>query len=234
MNDKKDSKTTISQIITKRIKNNKKARFFANDNISKYIQEGELSLLQKEVEDKVRSLLQSLIIDVENDHNTNETARRVAKMYIKEIFSGRYTSIPEITKFPNDKLLDELYVLGPITVRSTCSHHLAPIIGKAWVGVLPAKKILGLSKFNRLVHWVMSRPQIQEEAAIVVADIIEKGIKPRGLGVVIQAKHFCMHWRGVKEPNSFMSNSIVRGIMRSNHKLKEEFFDILKSQGFGL
>ena len=234
MNNSEAKQNSISDIIRKRIENHKGARFFANDNISQYIEKGEAELLLKEVEEKVESLLHSLIVDIKNDHNTKETAKRVAKMYINEVFRGRYAAEPEVTEFPNDKYLDELYVLGPISVRSTCSHHFAPIIGKAWVGVLPDKKIMGISKFNRLVQWVMSRPQIQEEAAIAVADVLEDKIKPRGLGVVIQAKHFCMHWRGVKEPDAFMSNSIVRGAMRTNPKLKEEFFDILKSQGFGL
>src|SRR5215472_5889309 len=112
-------------------------RFHANDNIARYIEPGELESLQEEVQARVEDLLRALVIDVDQDHNTRETARRVAKMYLKEIFAGRYAKGPSVTEFPNVEQLSELMIVGPIRVRSACSHHLCPIIGKLWVGVLP-------------------------------------------------------------------------------------------------
>lgn len=161
-----------------------------------------------------------MIIDTANDHNTKETARRVAKMYVDEVFKGRYHPMPKVTDFPNAKELDEIYTL-PITVRSACSHHFVPIVGQAWIGIVPSDRVIGISKFNRIVDWVMSRPHIQEEAAIMVADTIEDLIKPKGLAFVIKAQHMCMTWRGVKEPETKMVNSIVRGSFRQDPSMKK-------------
>ena len=217
----------ISDVIRKRIELDN-GSFFANDNISKYINQGELELLQYEVETNLENVLQSLIIDTKNDHNTIETAKRVAKMYINEVFKGRYIEPPKVTEFPNAKQLDELYVLGPITVRSACSHHLVPIIGKLWVGVLPSNNVIGISKFSRIVDWVMSRPHIQEEAIIMVADELEKLMRPKGLAVFLEATHMCMTWRGVKDPGTEMINSVMRGEFRDNPSLKHEFLTVIK------
>ena len=219
----------ISDIIKQRIKD-EGGKFFANDNISKYINSGELELLQAEVEDKLQGVLESLIIDTENDHNTKETAKRVAKMYIQEVFKGRYTPAPRITDFPNSKQLDELYILGPITIRSACSHHLVPIIGKVWIGVLPDTNVIGISKFNRIIDWVMSRPHIQEEAVIMVADELEKLMNPKGLAVYMKAQHMCMTWRGVKEAETEMINSIMRGEFKTNSSLKQEFLSFVNQR----
>ncbi len=149
-------------------------RFHANDNIAAFIEPGELPQLQREVEAKLVEVLDSLVIDTESDHNTRETARRVAKMYLTEVFRGRYHAMPPITEFPNVERLNELMIVGPITVRSACSHHLCPIIGKLWVGVLPNEhsNLIGLSKYARIADWVMSRPQIQEEAVTRLADLL--------------------------------------------------------------
>jgi GTP cyclohydrolase I len=141
--------------------------------------------------------------------------------------------MPKVTDFPNAKELDEIYTLGPITVRSACSHHFVPIVGQAWIGIVPSDRVIGISKFNRIVDWVMSRPHIQEEAAIMVADTIENLIKPKGLAFVIKAQHMCMTWRGVKEPETKMVNSIVRGSFRSDPSMKKEFFDLIRAHGFG-
>ena len=207
--------------------------FFANDSISHHISEIEREELKKEIEGKLQGVFDSLIIDTANDHNTKETARRVAKMYVDEVFKGRYHPMPKVTDFPNAKELDEIYTLGPITVRSTCSHHFVPIVGQAWIGIVPSDRVIGISKFNRIVDWVMSRPHIQEEAAIMVADTIENLIKPKGLAFVIKAQHMCMTWRGVKEPETKMVNSIVRGSFRSDPSMKKEFFDLIRAHGFG-
>ena len=227
------SNKLISEIIRDRIKLNKK-RFHANDNISDFINPGELDILQREVTDKVRDLLKSLVIDIDNDHNSQETAERVAKMYLQEVFKGRYHKRPNVTDFPNAKKLDEIYTLGPISVRSACSHHMVPIIGDCWIGIKPGDKVIGISKFARVADWVFSRPHIQEEAVMILADEIETLCEPKGLAILVKAKHYCMCWRGVKEPNTSMINSIVRGDFRHDHSLKQEFFELVKQQPNGL
>lgn len=146
-------------------------RFHANDNIAPFIERGELDELRVEVATRMQEVLQSLVIDTDNDHNTSATAQRVARMFIDEVFSGRYRAPPTITSFPNAARLNELLIVGPIAVRSACSHHLCPIIGRLWLGVLPnaASDLMGLSKYPRLCDWIMSRPQIQEEAVVTPA-----------------------------------------------------------------
>ena len=231
--DEKISDRLISDVIRNRIKLQNK-RFHANDNISDFINPGELEHLQQEVASKVRDLLKSLVIDIENDHNSQETAERVAKMYLREVFKGRYHKRPTVTDFPNAKNLDEIYTLGPISVRSACSHHMVPIIGDCWIGIKPGDKVIGISKFARVADWVFSRPHIQEEAVMILADEIERLCEPKGLAILVKAKHYCMCWRGVKEPNTSMINSIVRGDFRHDPSLKQEFFELVKNQPGGL
>ena len=224
----KDLGVPMSQVIRKRIQAADK-RFFANDNIAEFIRPGEREALLEEVEAKVRSLLESLVIDIEADHNTRNTGRRVAKMYMNEVFSGRYVPIPDTTEFPNDKHLNELMIVGPITVRSACSHHLCPIIGKLWIGVMPNKStnLIGLSKYTRIAEWVMCRPQIQEESVVQLADLLEKKMHPDGLALVMEADHFCMQWRGVKDMNSKMTNSVMRGSFLKDSTLRREFLALM-------
>tara|TARA_Y100000589_G_scaffold105607_1_gene100093 strand:+ start:1089 stop:1832 length:744 start_codon:yes stop_codon:yes gene_type:complete len=231
--DKNISDKLISEIIKDRIVSQNK-RFHANDNIAEFINPGELETLQKEVSSRVRELLKSLVIDIENDHNSQETAERVAKMYLHEVFKGRYYRQPNVTDFPNAKNLDEIYTLGPISVRSACSHHMVPIIGDCWIGIKPGDKVIGISKFARVADWVFSRPHIQEEAVMILADEIERLCEPKGLAILVKAKHYCMCWRGVKEPNTSMINSIVRGDFRHDASLKQEFFELVKQQPNGL
>ena len=219
--------TSISQTIRDRV-TAANAPFFANDNISNFIHEGELLLLQEELELKFEDVLQSMIIDTSNDHNTKETAKRAAKMYLNEIFKGRYLPIPTFTDFPNAKNLDEMYMLGPIQVNSTCSHHLLPVIGKVWVGVLAGDRVLGISKFSRIADWIMSRPHIQEEAVIMLADELERILKPNGIAIYMEAAHLCMRVRGVKEAETEMTNIVVRGEFRTNPSLKYEFLNSIK------
>ena len=204
--------------------------FLANDNIADYIEPGELTELQAEVADKFRDLLRSLVIDIDNDHNTHETAERVAKMYLQEVFKGRYHQQPKVASFPNVKQLDEIYTVGPITVRSACSHHFVPIMGNCWIGIKPGSRVIGLSKFTRVADWVFSRPHIQEEAVMILADEIEKLCEPQGLGIIVKAQHYCMKWRGVKEPQTSMINSVVRGDFRHDPSLKQEFFELIRQQ----
>lgn len=204
----------------------------ANANIAEHLDKKTLKRLEKDVEHNCQGLLDALAIDTGNDHNTRETAKRMAKMYVHEVFKGRYQEKPRITDFPNAKNLDELYTVGPIEVRSACSHHFVPIMGKVWVGILPSERVIGLSKFSRLVDWVMSRPHIQEEASVMLADEIESLVKPKAVAIVFKAQHMCMTWRGVKEKDTCMVNSVLRGEFYENQALRNEFFDIIKSQGF--
>lgn len=217
---------SISEVIQQRLEENN-VPYNANDNISEYIEEGELDLLQKEVEGKIQGVLESLVIDTIRDHNTQETAKRVAKMYCREVFKGRYVKQPKITDFPNAKNLDEIYSVGPITVRSACSHHMVPIMGQAWIGIKPSKRVIGISKFNRLTEWVFSRPHIQEEGVMILADEIEKLVKPEGLIVIVKADHYCMKWRGVREPDCSMTTSVVRGSFRNKPHQKQEFLNLI-------
>jgi GTP cyclohydrolase I len=227
-----DEGTPVSIKIRERIQAARK-RFNANDNIADFIQPGELELLLDEVEEKMKGVLGSLVIDTEHDHNTDDTARRVAKMYLKEVFQGRYVKAPEITEFPNAEHLNELMIVGPITVRSACSHHFCPIMGKIWIGVLPNEhtNVIGLSKYARLAEWVMGRPQIQEEAVVQLADLIQQKTQPDGLAIVMEATHFCMGWRGVKDVDSKMINSVMRGSFLKDANLRREFLSLIPRKG---
>ncbi len=206
--------------------------FHANDNICAHLQEGDLDALQSEVEAKMVEVLRALVIDTENDHNTQETARRVAKMYLREVFGGRYVPEPPVTEFPNVSRLNELMIVGPVTVRSACSHHLCPIIGRIWVGVMPNEHsaLIGLSKYARLVEWVMTRPQIQEEAINQLAELLQEKMQPDGLAIVMEADHYCMQWRGVKDMDSKMTNSIMRGSFLRDSNLRREFLALLTNK----
>jgi GTP cyclohydrolase I len=219
----------VSQRIRERLRRARE-RFHANDNIAKYIEPGELPELLDEVQAKMQHVLESLVIDTESDHNTQGTARRVARMYLTEVFRGRYTGYPSITEFPNVERLNELMIVGPITVRSACSHHLCPIIGRVWIGVMPNEhsNLIGLSKYARLCDWVMSRPQIQEEAVTRLADLLQERVQPDGLAVVMEADHFCMQWRGVKDTDSKMINSVMRGSFLKDANLRREFLALMQ------
>lgn len=223
-----DVGTPMSVKIRERIKASKK-RFHANDNIAEFINDGELPALLDEVTTKMQAVLESMVIDLDHDHNTNNTARRVAKMYINEVFKGRYVPAPTVTEFPNVGHLNELMIVGPITVRSACSHHFCPVIGKVWIGVMPNEhtNVIGLSKYARLAEWVMNRPQIQEEAVVQLADLIQDLTQPNGLALVMEASHFCMHWRGVKDMDSKMINSVMRGSFLKDANLRREFLALL-------
>jgi GTP cyclohydrolase IA len=226
------SKTGLAGPVSDRIRARlKKAgkRFHANDNIAKFLEPGEHEALLDEVAGKMKGVLESLVIDTEHDHNTQDTARRVAKMYLNEVFRGRYVPAPAVTEFPNASSLNELMIVGPITVRSACSHHFCPIMGRLWVGIMPNQhsNLIGLSKYARLAEWIMSRPQIQEEAISQLADLLMDKVMPDGLAVVMEADHFCMHWRGVKDSNSKMINSVMRGSFLKDHTLRRELLSLI-------
>ena len=207
-------------------------RYHANDNIAEHIREGELSELKAEVQANMQRVLRSLVIDTDSDHNTHETAKRVAKMFIEEVFRGRYVPMPAVTEFPNISRLNELMIIGPITVRSACSHHLCPILGRVWIGILPNEhsNLIGLSKYARVCDWVMSRPQIQEEAVGMLADALQGLVKPDGLGMGMEADHFGMPWRGVKDNDPAMTNSMMRGAFLKDPNLRREFLTLLSKK----
>jgi GTP cyclohydrolase IA len=220
--------TPVSVKIRERIRAARK-RFHANDNIAAFIEPGELEKLLDEVEVKMRGVLDSLVIDTEHDHNTTDTARRVAKMYVNEVFRGRFVNPPTITEFPNAEHLNELMIVGPLAVRSACSHHFCPVIGKLWIGIMPNEhtNVIGLSKYSRLAEWVMGRPQIQEEAVVQLADLIMEKTAPDGLAIVMEASHYCMAWRGVKDMDAKMLTSVMRGVFLKDPALRREFLALV-------
>lgn len=221
------SRKTTSQLIKQRLVSAGQD-FRCNNNISDYIEEGELDLLQEEVQEKMEAVLQSLVIDTVNDHNTLETAKRVAKMYIRETFAGRYNPMPRITTFPNLGY-QSMYTSGPISVKSTCAHHLQNIVGKAYIGIIPNDEVIGLSKFNRIVHHIAERPQIQEEMTSQIADALVEFAKTPNIAVVVKAEHMCMTHRGVKEHESDMTTAIMRGAFFDDPAAKQEFYNICMS-----
>jgi GTP cyclohydrolase I len=223
-----DAGTPVSVKIRERIRAARK-RYHANDNIAAFIEPGELEQLQLEVEGKMQAVLDSLVIDTANDHNTTDTARRVAKMYVNEVFRGRFVKPPTITEFPNAEHLNELMIVGPIAVRSACSHHFCPVIGKLWIGVMPNEhtNVIGLSKYARLAEWIMGRPQIQEEAVVQLADLIMEKTQPDGLAMVMEASHYCMAWRGVKDMDAKMLTSVMRGVFLKDPALRREFLALV-------
>ncbi|MDH5536990.1 MAG: GTP cyclohydrolase I, partial [Betaproteobacteria bacterium] len=170
---KTEAEVPVSARVRARLQKAKR-RFHANDNIAEFLEPGELDALLAEVEDKFKGVLESLVIDTAGDHNTEDTARRVARMYLNEVFRGRYHPAPAVTEFPNAEHLSELIIVGPMTVRSACSHHFCPIMGRLWIGLMPNENsnLIGLSKYARLAEWILSRPQIQEEAITQIADLL--------------------------------------------------------------
>jgi GTP cyclohydrolase I len=227
-----DTPPPISAVIRERITHDRK-RFHANDNIAAYLQPGDLEALLAEVESKMKGVLDSLVIDTEGDHNTRQTAKRIARMYLTEVFKGRYVLAPNVTEFPNAERLNELMIVGPITVRSACSHHFCPIMGRLWIGLMPNEhsNLIGLSKYARLAEWIMSRPQIQEEAITQMADVLMSKVKPDGLAVVMEADHFCMHWRGIRDTSAKMINSVMRGSFLKDGTLRREFLSLIDLKG---
>ena len=214
----------ISDKIKERLKK-ENIRFHCNDNIADYILPGELEELQAEVQEAMQGVLSSLVIDTTHDHNTQDTAKRVAKMWIKEVFGGRYQQPPRVTAFPNMGY-KSLYTSGPISIRSTCAHHFQNIVGNCWVGIIPNGEVIGLSKFNRIVHHIAQRPQIQEEMTTQVAEELKKYAKTEHIAVILKAEHHCMTHRGVREHESDMTTSILHGAFKEDPALREEFYKI--------
>ena len=198
----------------------------ANDN-----EQIDTTKAKEKAEVAIKQLLEALNIDWTVDPNTKETPKRVAKMYIDELLSGRFLPRPKATIFPNTKKVNQMFTVGPIPVVGVCSHHFLPITGNVWIGVIPSDKLLGLSKFARFADWVFSRPQIQEEATEQLADAIEEILEPKGLAIVCKASHACMSLRGIKATNSLMTTSVMRGSMYESDA-RVEFFNAINGQDY--
>jgi GTP cyclohydrolase IA len=196
-----------------------------NDNIADYMHPFEVDGIEAEVSRRVADLLDALVIDRDAPHSS-ETAARVARMLVRETFAGRFEPRPPMTQFPNDKA-DEVYVVGPVTLRSCCAHHMIPIQGRCWVGVIPNGSVLGLSKFSRLVAWIAARGQVQEELTVQIADELETILTPRGLAVVIKAAHLCCQWRGVRDGAQMMTTSVTRGLFREDARARAELMTLI-------
>jgi GTP cyclohydrolase I len=190
------------------------------------VTEVEQALMMAAAAKKLEELFDVLQIDHRNDHNTRDTPRRVAKMYVEELLRGRYTDPPELTEFDNAEGFDQLIVTGPIDVRSTCAHHLMPIYGEAYIGVLPDKdgKVIGLSKYDRIVDYFSARLQIQEELVKQIGNFIVEKTAPRGLAVRISAVHMCKTQRGVRASHgSRMVTSAFFGELKEDRDLQNTF-----------
>jgi GTP cyclohydrolase I len=197
-----------------------------NEPVDGYLDKAEKAAMMASAAKKLEELFDVLQIDHRNDHNTRDTPRRVAKMFVEEVLHGRYSEPPKITEFENVERYDQLIVTGPIEVRSMCAHHLMPIVGEAYIGILPSPdgKIIGLSKYDRIVEYFASRLQIQEELVAQIANYVTEMTKPRGLAVRISAVHMCKTHRGVRaSAQSRMVNSAFHGEMLRNPALKNEF-----------
>lgn len=195
---------------------------YSNENCKK--SHKELLIMEKEITKSLEAVLRCLDIDIEHDHNTKETAKRISKMWIHEKFKGRYNEPPKITIFPNVKKVDQLMTIGPINVKSTCSHHFVDFVGKCWIGILPGEQLIGLSKYARIVDWFARRPQIQEELTAQITNWIAENMKPKGVAVVIEAQHFCCCTRGVEDEHMKFLTAEIRGQFRKDDSLKAEFY----------
>jgi len=206
-------------------------RYWAGDNISEVLQAGEKEQLIEELTPKFEDILTSLCIDIENDPNSMDTGRRLAKMYINELMAGRYDPMPKATAFPNDS--DDRYD-GMLVVRSElksmCSHHHQPVAGVAYIGILAADKLIGLSKYTRIAQWCARRGTLQEELNMVIADEIQKATGAESVGVYVQATHGCCENRGIGAHSSLTQTTVLRGAFSTDPSTKKEFFDNIKLQ----
>ena len=216
--------------VTRRIKDANK-RYWAGDNISEFIYEGEKQKLIEEAAEKFEGVLDSLIIDRHNDPNSHGTAKRLAKMYYNELMQGRYDRIPTATAFPNE---GENAYTGMLVVRSelksVCSHHHQPVTGVAYIGVIPNGKVIGLSKYTRIAQWCARRGTLQEELANDIAREIGKATDAKHLGVYIQATHGCCENRGIMAKSSLTQTTVLKGSFKDDPGTKKEFMDNIKLQ----
>jgi GTP cyclohydrolase I len=216
---------TIKNRITKAGK-----RFFAADNISKYIEPGEKDKLIEELQEKFEAVLDSLVIDRQNDPNSKGTGRRLAKMYVNEIMGGRYSPKPEVTAFPNeDGRYDQLIVVRS-DIKSMCSHHHQPVTGVCYIGCLPGKKLIGLSKYTRIAQHLASRGHLQEELTEMIAYRITKLTESPAVGVYMRARHGCCENRGIRSANSSTQTTVLKGLLKTDPALKNEFMHNIQLQ----
>jgi len=220
----------ISKIITERLVQDGK-RFWAGDNISDYLEDGDKQLLIEELTPKFESVLDGLVIDRHNDPNSMDTGRRLAKMYINELMSGRYNPMPKATAFPNN---DEGAYKGLLVVRSEiksmCSHHHQPVSGVAYIGILAADNLIGLSKYTRIAQWCARRGTLQEELNNDIANEISKATGSNNVGVYIQATHGCCENRGIMAHSSLTQTTVLKGAFYDEMITKTEFMDNIKLQ----
>ena len=205
-------------------------RFYAADNISNVLEPGDKEKLIDELAGKFHEVLESLVIDTINDPNSIDTGRRMAKMYVNEIMSGRYKEMPDPNSFPN--YIENGYE-GMLVVRSelksVCSHHHQPVTGIAYIGIIAGDKLLGLSKYTRIAQWCATRGTLQEELNVMIADEIQKQCETEHVGVYIQATHGCCENRGIKAHSSLTQTTVLRGGFKKED-LKKEFFDNITQQ----
>jgi len=216
--------------VTRRIKDANK-RYWAGDNISEFIYEGEKQKLIDEAAEKFEGVLDALIIDRATDPNSHGTAKRLAKMYYNELMQGRYDKIPNATAFPNEG--EDAYT-GMLVVRSelksVCSHHHQPVTGVAYIGIIPNGKVIGLSKYTRIAQWCARRGTLQEELANDIAREISRATDSKHLGVYIQATHGCCENRGIMAHSSLTQTTVLKGAFKDDPGTKKEFMDNIKLQ----
>ena len=207
------------------------AKFWAGDNISEFIEPGDKEALIEELSVKFEDVLKGLVIDTENDPNSMDTGRRLAKMYINELMAGRYEPMPKATAFPNDT--EEAYK-GMLVVRSEltsmCSHHHQTVKGTAYIGIIAGAKLIGLSKYTRIAQWCASRGTLQEELATDIAREIMKATGSNDIGVYVQATHGCVENRGVQAHSSLTQTTVLKGAFKDEAKVQKEFMDNIKLQ----
>jgi len=223
-------KNMISDIIKKKLKN-ANIRYWAGDNISSVLNEGDKEALIEELTPKFESVLDSLVIDRHNDPNSMGTGRRLAKMYVNELMSGRYNPMPNATAFPNDSIdrYDGMLVVRS-ELKSMCSHHHQPVTGVAYIGIIAAEKLIGLSKYTRIAQWCARRGTLQEELNNVIANEIQRATQSEHVGVYIQATHGCCENRGIGAHSSLTQTTVLRGAFSDNPSTKKEFMDNIKLQ----
>jgi GTP cyclohydrolase IA len=223
-----ESLTMISKQIKTRLERAGK-RFYAADNISEFMHEGDHEELIEELTDKFQGVLESLVIDVDNDPNSIDTSRRLAKMYINEIMSGRYNDMPKVTSFPNEGQYDQLIIVRS-DIKSMCSHHHQPVTGICYIACLPGDKVIGLSKYTRIAQHLAQRGQLQEELTEMIATEIEMLTQAPAVGVYIRARHGCCENRGIRSSNSSTQTTVLKGALKTDAALRNEFMHNIQIQ----
>ena len=224
------SEKNLSQVIRAQMKAQNK-RFWAGDNISDYVDEEQKDILIAEATTAFEQVLDALLIDRENDPNSKGTAKRLAKMYFNEIMEGRYVPAPDATAFPNDSAdRYEGMLVVRSELRSMCSHHHQPVAGVAYIGIIAANKLIGLSKYTRIAQWCARRGTLQEELCNDIAREISKATDSENVAVYIQATHGCCENRGIMAHSSLTQTTVLRGAFNTDMGTKKEFFDNIKLQ----